>query len=148
MTPYEYMSRARLAAQRIEPLTRELAALDDQLAAAQVWKTKADSVGHGKGTTSDPTAQTAEELLERLPRQMADVQADLTECKRIVGDCLAVLNDIGESVGRDAALALEIYWIDGAETWSEVAEELGTSLMLTCRMRDQAYRWMSHHNIN
>lgn len=148
MTPHEYLSRARSCARRIEPLMRELSALKAQLEAAQVWRTKGDDVGHAKGLTSDPTERTAEELLEHLPGQIAEVQADLTECKRIVGDCLSVLNDISGALGKEPALALEIYWIDGAETWSEVAEELHTSLLLTCRMRDQAYRWMERHNVH
>lgn len=145
MSPYEYLTGVRRAAMSIEPLRSELATLEEAAARGGCFERHGSGGPHGRGTTSDPTARAAEERIDTLPGRIADARGRLAEAGRVVGDCLAMLADMGRELGEGHALAVELYWVDGASTWSEVAEEMGRPVSTVWRMRDLAYRWMGEN---
>lgn len=97
------------------------------------------------GTHSDPTASQAMGRISELERRILEVQARLDECVQIVGDCGTVLMRMAQELGPRYADAIEIYYIDRADTWSEVAHEMGVTRMSVWRYRDVAYAWIDEH---
>ena len=143
MRAYEWLARVRLASSRIEGLCRELSVLEDARRDCLPWQTRG-SATHGSmgGTHSDPTATEAQARIEGLDERIADVRAACDECERIVGDCLRMLDTMRCELGERHAEVLELYYVDRADTWSEVAWEMGISRMHVWRLRDVAYSWM------
>ena len=99
------------------------------------------------GTHSDPTATLAQARISELDAMVADVQAKLNERIRLVGECGELLMRMERELGRRYRDVLEIYYIDRAGTWSEVAEELGISLRTVIRERDKAIEWLDVHGM-
>ena len=143
MRACEWLARVRLASSRIEGLRRELSVLEDARRDCLPWTTRG-SATHGSmgGTHSDPTATEAQARIEGLDERIADVRAACDECERIVGDCLRMLDIMRHELGERHADVIELYYVDRADTWSEVAWEMGVSRRTVCRMRDEAFVWI------
>lgn len=139
----DWLDRVRDASGRIEWLTRELAALEDARAKCVPWRTKGSGVSVASGGLhSDPTQRDAF-AREGLEERIEVTRHALDECQSIVGDCLRLLDSVSRHVSQRASLALEIYYIDRAATWSEVAREMGCARSSVGFLRDQALTWLN-----
>jgi len=139
----EWLEQVRIASGRIEELTRDIVALEYARAECVPWQPKGSgaSVATG-GVHSDPTQRDAlarEGLEERI--RLARYQLD--ECESLVGDCLRLLDSVSRHVSQRASFVLEIYYIDRADTWSEVAREMGCARSSVGFLRDQALTWLN-----
>jgi len=126
MTAAEFWGFVRSSAAAIEGAHRELVALIDADAECVTWYVSGGGASVRSGL-SDPTADMAMRRQADLTRQIADKRAQLDELESVVGHALALLPAIVANVSERAALAMELYYIDLADTWSEVAAELCVS---------------------
>ena len=140
-----WLERVRSAAARIEPLVREIAALRDANAEMLPWQTRSAGNGACVGAHSDPTASEAERRIQELGELIADRSRLLEAMQAVVGECGGVLADMAARLGPKHALALELYYVDLADTWSEVADEMGISYRWLCKLRNEAYSWIETH---
>jgi DNA invertase Pin-like site-specific DNA recombinase len=148
MTAREWLELVRLAASEIEPFQRELAGLMAAKRDCLPWQTKGSTLYASMGGThSDPTASEAQARISELDAMVADVKSKLDERIRLVGECGELLMRLRREMGAVCKDVLEIYYIDRAGTWSEVAEELGISLRTVIRERDKAIEWMDVHGM-
>lgn len=139
----EWLELVRECAARIEPLHRELSALEDARRDCLPWQCKGSALYASMGGThSDPTASEAQARIDGLDEQIARVRAEYDECVGVVGECLRILDAMRRELGERYAECVELYYVDRADTWSEVATELGVSRMHLYRMRSTAWAWM------
>lgn len=96
----------------------------------------------GHGAFSDPTATEAQARIEGLAGQIAATQAKIDDAERIVGEGLRLIAMVREAIGSQYASALELYYIDGAPTWSAVACEMGAHRNSVRLWRDIALAWI------
>lgn len=143
-TALAWLEKVRRASSNIEPLVREIAALED--ARDQMLPWRSGSGGHGGGAAhSDPTATEAERRMGDLDELIADRARRLDAMQGIVGDCGTMLGRMAECLGVIHAQAIELYYLDLADTWSEVAAEIGVSSRHLQRIRSDAYGWIEEH---
>lgn len=135
-----WLERVRRASAAIEPAVRELAGLEDARDQMLSWRT----VGTGSGTAThcDPTAAAAEARMGELDALIADAEHRLEVLQDVVGECGTLLARMGESLGEEHARALELYYLDCAPTWSDVAWEMGVGRTHLWLMRAKAYEWI------
>ena len=145
MTAREWLELVRAAAGEIEPLQRELSGLMAAHDQCVSWHTSHGGGGPCVGTHSDPTASLAQARMSELDAMVADVRAKLDERINLVGECGELLMRMERELGRRYRDVLEIYYIDLADTWSEVACEMGITYRHVQRLRDVAYEWMDRH---
>ena len=143
MTAREWLELVRQAASEIEPLQRELTALEDARRDCLPWQTKSSmpyaSMG---GTHSDPTASEAQARIGGLDSQIMRIRSAYDECTSVVGECLAILGTMRRELDERYADVLELYYIDCADTWSDVANELGRHRDTIRAWRDEAIEWI------
>jgi hypothetical protein len=138
-----WLESVRRAASEIEPLQRELVALEDAKRDCLPWQIKGSTLYASMGGThSDPTASEAQARMDGLDEQIGRVRVRYNECERIVGNCLRMLDAMRRELGERYAVVLELYYVDRAPTWSDVAHEMGISRRAVCRLRDEAYEWV------
>lgn len=137
-----WLDSVRHAAAEIEALGREITALQDARDEMLSWRTKASGAGHGAGAHSDPTAAAAEQRMCELDDLILARQGEWERKVAHVGTCGEVLDDMAQSVGEKHSKALELYYIDCADTWSEVACEMGVTYRRVCQLRTEAYAWI------
>lgn len=96
---------------------------------------KGASGGFGSiGITSDPTASvsvavmSAEESLARLVREL----------EKTIDDGYKACHTIGLAVSQDAALVMQLYFVDG-KSWSETSRIAHMSRSSCLRMRNQVF---------
>ena len=84
-----------------------------------------------------------------LDALIADAEHRLEVLQDVVGECGTLLARMAESLGEEHARALELYYLDCAPTWSDVAWEMGVSRQWLSKMRAKAYGWIeqSHKKI-
>ena len=141
-----WLNRVRAAASSIEPFVREIAALEDARACTLPWQTRSGGGGGGSvGAHSDPTASEAERRMASLDALIASKRHELDVLTDTVGECGAALDRMRHTLGERHAQAIELYYIDGADTWSEVANEMGCHRQTLWRLRDEAYAWIEVH---
>lgn len=141
MTPAgEWWECVRRSARAIEPTLRELDALADADEECLSWYPSGGG-SSARGGTSDPTADMALRRTHDLDRIIAETQARLDELEETVGDALRLLPMIAACVSARAAEVLELYYVDLADTWSEVADALGVSRETVRADRDAAIAW-------
>ena len=145
MTAREWLELVRAAAGEIEPLKRELSGLMAAHDQCVSWHTSHGGGGPCVGTHSDPTASLAQARMSELDAMVADVKSKLDERINLVGECGELLMRMERELGRRYRDVLEIYYIDLADTWSEVACEMGITYRHVQRLRDVAYEWMDRH---
>jgi hypothetical protein len=128
----------------LDRLHQELRALIDARDACLPWQTKGSPMyGSMGGSTSDPTATQAMGRIEDLEGRIATLTTKVDESERVVGDCLAMLDAMRHELGERYAKVLEIYYIDCASTWSEVAHEMGRHRDTIRAWRDEAIEWIA-----
>lgn len=137
-----WLERVRAASAAIEPLVREIAALTEAKDAVQSWRTSGSGGGRAHGVHSDPTASQVERRMSELGETIADRRRRLDAALRVVGECGIMLDRMRVSLGERHASALELYYVDVADTWSDVAREMGVSYRHLSRIRNQAYAWI------
>ena len=115
MTGLEWWESVRQAAKDITSARNRLNAVREPL--------KASGGAGAKNSTSDPTARvsmaemTAQAFLEGL----------LDELESVILDGYAACNTIGEALGQDAALVMQLYFVEGY-TWAETAKRAHVSM--------------------
>lgn len=138
-----WLDRVRRAAEAIEPLVREMRAMRDAYDQTLSWHTSGGSTT--RQTHSDPTASQAMARAQSYDEQMADMGRRLDALTDVVGDGGKVIGAMGDALGEDHSLALELYYIDCADTWSDVADEMGCSRTRVWQMRCESYAWIDAH---
>lgn len=146
MDASEYFNHIRQSSARIADVARTLSALEQCEGDMSTWRTRGSGGGHGVGTTSDPTASMACDRMG-LPDHIADTRREYEALADEIAGCGDVLETVGREVSADSADALELWALDLAGTWSEVADEMGVSRREACRLRDQAFAWLNRHMI-
>ena len=123
MTGLEWWESVRQAAKDIESARNRLNAVREPL--------KASGGTGAKNSTSDPTARvsiaemTAQAFLEGL----------LDELESVILDGYLACNTIGEALGQDAALVMQLYFVEGY-TWAEVAKRAHVSMRQAFKLRE------------
>lgn len=125
MTGLEWWESVRQAAKDIESARNRLNAVREPL--------KASSGAGAKNSTSDPTAcvsiaeMTAQTFLEGL----------LSELESVILDGYSACNTIGEALGQDAALVMQLYFVEGY-TWAETAKRAHVSMRQAFILRERS----------
>lgn len=125
MTGLEWWESVRQAAKDIESARNRLNAVREPL--------KACSGAGAKNSTSDPTARvsiaemTAQAFLEGL----------LSELESVILDGYSACNTIGEVLGQDAALVMQLYFVKGY-TWAETAKRAHVSMRQAFKLRERS----------
>ena len=140
-----WLESVRRASAEIEPLVREIRALEDARAEMLGWRTKASGAGHGAGAHSDPTATAAEQRMCELDDLILAKRGEWERRVAEVGACGEVLEHMGDAIGAKHKDALELYYVDCADTWSDVANEMGVSRTRLWQMRIESYAWIDTH---
>lgn len=146
MTPArEWWEAVRRSARAIEPTLRELDALADADEECLSWYSAGGGGAAVRSGVSDPTADMALRRSADLDRLIAETQARLDEMEEQVGDALRLLRSVEDAVSARASLALELYYVDLADTWSDVADDIGVSRETLRADRDAALDWCDEH---
>ena len=125
MTGLEWWESVRQAAKDIKSARNRLNAVREPLKAS-------GGVG-AKNSTSDPTARvgmaemTAQAFLEGL----------LSELEGVILDGYTACNTIGEALGQDAALVMQLYFVEGY-TWAETAKRAHVSMRQAFKLRERS----------
>lgn len=125
MTGLEWWESVRQAAKDIKSARNRLNAVREPL--------KASGGAGAKNSTSDPTARvsmaemTAQEFLEGL----------LSELESVILDGYTACNTIGEALGQDAALVMQLYFVEGY-TWAETAKRAHVSMRQAFILRERS----------
>lgn len=125
MTGLEWWESVRQAAKDIESARNRLNAVREPL--------KASGGAGAKNSTSDPTAcvsiaeMTAQAFLEGL----------LDELESVILDGYTACNTIGETLGQDAALVMQLYFVEGY-TWAETAKRAHVSMRQAFKLRERS----------
>lgn len=125
MTGLEWWESVRQAAKDITSARNRLNAVREPL--------KASGGAGSKNSTSDPTARvsmaemTAQAFLEGL----------LDELESVILDGYTACNTIGEALGQDAALVMQLYFVEGY-TWSETAKRAHVSMRQAFILRERS----------
>ena len=135
-----WLDRVRHAASAIEPLVREMAAMQDAYDQTLSWHTSGG--GSYRQVYSDPTATQAMARAQSFGVQLADMARRLDALTDMVGEGGKVICAMGDALSEDHSLAFELYYIDCAETWRDVADEIGCSVKTLYRMRERGYAWI------
>lgn len=143
-----WLERVRVAAEGIEPLVREISALEDARSDMLPWRSRQHGAGSGHhGTHSDPTASEAERRMGELDVLIAERRSRLESLHSVVGECGDVLRDMGRALSERHARVIELYYIDCEQTWSDVAYELECDRSTVWRLRSDAYSWIERHHL-
>ena len=125
MTGLEWWESVRQAAKDIKSARNRLNAVREPL--------KASGGAGSKNSTSDPTARvsmaemTAQAFLEGL----------LSELESVILDGYSACNTIGEALGQDAALVMQLYFVEGY-TWVETAKRAHVSMRQAFILRERS----------
>lgn len=125
MTGLEWWESVRQAAKDIKSARNRLNAVREPL--------KASGGAGSKNSTSDPTARvsmaemTAQAFLEGL----------LNELESVILDGYTACNTIGEALGQDAALVMQLYFVEGY-TWAETAKRAHVSMRQAFILRERS----------
>ena len=125
MTGLEWWESVRQAAKDIESARNRLNAVREPL--------KASGGAGAKNSTSDPTARVS----------MAEMNAQaflgglLDELESVILDGYTACNTIGEALGQDAALVMQLYFVEGY-TWAETAKRTHVSMRQAFILRERS----------
>ena len=125
MTGLEWGESVRQAAKDIKSARNRLNAVREPL--------KASGGAGAKNSTSDPTARvsmaemTAQAFLEGL----------LNELESVILDGYSACNTIGEALDQDAALVMQLYFVEGY-TWAETAKRAHVSMRQAFILRERS----------
>lgn len=125
MTGLEWWESVRQAAKDIENARNRLNAVREPLKASQ---------GAGaKNSTSDPTARVS---IAEIGAQ-AFLEGLLDELESVILDGYAACNTIGGALGQDAALVMQLYFVEGY-TWAETAKRAHVSMRQAFKLRERS----------
>ncbi len=125
MTGLEWWESVRQAAKDITSARNRLNAVREPL--------KACSGAGAKNSTSDPTARVS----------IAEISAQtflgglLDELEGVILDGYSACNTIGEALGQDAALVMQLYFVEGY-TWAETAKRAHVSMRQAFKLRERS----------
>lgn len=136
------LEAARRASAAIEGATRELAALEDAMRECTTWGPRG---GGARPAHPDPTQSMACARIGTLASRIEDGRAEKERMEDEIGAALRMIEGVRREVGEAHAEALELYYLDGASTWSEVAEEMGVHRNTARLWRDEAISWLEAH---
>lgn len=125
MAGLEWWESVRQAAKDITSARNRLNAVREPL--------KASGGAGTKNSTSDPTARvsiaemTAQAFLEGL----------LSELESVILDGYTACNTIGDALGQDAALVMQLYFVEGY-TWAETAKRAHVSMRQAFILRERS----------
>lgn len=125
MTGLEWWESVRQAVKDIKSARNRLNAVREPL--------KASGGSGAKNSTSDPTARvsmaemTAQAFLEGL----------LDELESVILDGYSACNTIGDALGQDAALVMQLYFVEGY-TWAETAKKAHVSMRQAFILRERS----------
>lgn len=125
MTGLEWWESVRQAAKDIESARNRLNAVREPL--------KASSGAGAKNSTSDPTARVS---IAEMTAQ-AFLGGLLDELEGVILDGYSACNTIGEALGQDAALVMQLYFVEGY-TWAEVAKRAHVSMRQAFKLRERS----------
>lgn len=134
MTGLEWWESVRQAAKDIKSARNRLNAVREPL--------KASGGAGSKNSTSDPTARvsmaemTAQAFLEGL----------LDELESVILDGYSACNTIGEALGQDAALVMQLYFVEGY-TWAETAKRAHVSMRQAFILRERSLEFTNEVGI-
>jgi len=137
-----WLERVRRAAHQIEPLTREIRGLEEARDEMLPWWRKSSGTSHGHSTHSDPTASEAERRIAELGELIDAKRQELGVMQDVVGALLCVLDAMGDALTVRHARAIELYYIDCAPTWTDVAWEMECGRTTLWKLRLEAYAWI------
>ena len=125
MTGLEWWESVRQAAKDIESARNRLNAVREPL--------RASGGAGAKNSTSDPTARvsiaemTAQAFLEGL----------LDELESVILDGYSACNTIGDALGQDAALVMQLYFVEGY-TWAVTSKRAHVSMRQAFKLRERS----------
>ena len=125
MTGLEWWESVRQAAKDIESACNRLNAVREPL--------KASGGAGAKNSTSDPTARVS---IAEMSAQ-AFLEGLLDELESVILDGYAACNTIGEALGQDAALVMQLYFVEGY-TWAETAKRAHVSMRQAFKLRERS----------
>ena len=125
MTGLEWWENVRQAAKDIESARNRLNAVREPL--------KASGGTGAKNSTSDPTARVS---IAEISAQ-AFLEGLLDELESVILDGYAACNTIGGALGQDAALVMQLYFVEGY-TWAEVAKRAHVSMRQAFKLRERS----------
>ena len=125
MTGLEWWESVRQAAKDITSARNRLNAVREPL--------KACSGAGAKNSTSDPTARVS---IAEMTAQ-AFLKGLLDELESVILDGYTACNTIGEALGQDAALVMQLYFVEGY-TWSETAKRAHVSMRQAFKLRERS----------
>lgn len=125
MTGLEWWESVRQAAKDIESARNRLNAVREPL--------KASGGSGAKNSTSDPTARVS---IAEISAQ-AFLEGLLDELESVILDGYTACNTIGEALGQDAALVMQLYFVEGY-TWSETAKRAHVSMRQAFKLRERS----------
>ena len=139
-----WLERVRSCAAAIDPLVREMSGYEDARESMLPWRSTSRG-GSAIGAHSDPTASAAERRMAELEDLIAESRRRLVALQDVVGECGSALARMAVELGERHAQAIELYYVDVADTWSDVAREMGGHRQTVWRLRDEAYAWIETH---
>ena len=142
MTASDYFECARLSARELREAVTELATLEEADEQCVPWHPRSDSGAASPGAHGDPTAAAAEARIQDLGRMISARREAVAELRAVVRECQEVVAGIGAACGLRRSRVVSLYYVDLADTWSEVARELGVSLRTVYSDRDAAFEWL------
>ena len=125
MTGLEWWESVRQAAKDITSARNRLNAVREPL--------KACSGAGAKNSTSDPTARVS---IAEMTAQ-ASLEGLLDELESVILDGYSACNTIGEALGQDAALVMQLYFVEGY-TWAETAKKAHVSMRQAFKLRERS----------
>lgn len=125
MTGEEWWGSVRQAAKDIESARNRLNAVREPL--------KASGGAGSKNSTSDPTARVS---MAEMTAQ-AFLKGLLDELESVILDGYTACNTIGETLGQDAALVMQLYFVEGY-TWAETAKRAHVSMRQAFILRERS----------
>lgn len=139
-----FLSDSRLAAVRLQTLSRQISALEEDM--ADCWPTHGGNGPQGRSQgLSDPTYRGMLSL-ESRHRRLEWLESERQACRDRVDECRAVLAGMAEALGRPVAETCRLYYLDGAPSgigWADVARETGVTERTALRRRSVAVDWLS-----
>ena len=125
MTGLEWWESVRQAAKDIESARNRLNAVREPL--------KASGGSGAKNSTSDPTARVS---IAEMSAQ-AFLEGLLDELESVILDGYSACNTIGEALGQDAALVMQLYFVE-SYTWAETAKKAHVSMRQAFKLRERS----------
>ena len=138
----EWLEYVRRCSARIAVLGPEIKGLEHAWKNMLPWQVSG-SGGGSANVHSDPTATSAFARIEGLEKMLAEKTEEFERSSDVVAECGLMLHDMSCVLGARYARVLELYYIDLAETWTDVAYEMGKHRDTIRAWRKEAIAWIN-----